>query len=96
MAVQGVLRLRTEVVVNSADDPIAISVPITGSLPPRSYVLDTGPEWALHFLQVRYRQAVCRKLTWAVNAGFELTSNSTVKLSICPWTDFPMVLVKHV
>ena len=55
---QGVLRLRTEVVVNSADDPIAISVPITGSLPPRSYVLDTGPEWALHFLQVRYYQAV--------------------------------------
>ena len=32
---------------------LCISVPITGSLPPRSYVLDTGPEWALHFLQVR-------------------------------------------
>ena len=35
--------LRTQVLADCLLPPIEIEVPITGELPPRKYILDTGP-----------------------------------------------------
>ena len=35
--------LKTQVLVDSLVPPVDIEVPITGELPPRKYILDTGP-----------------------------------------------------
>lgn len=43
MPARGKLTLKTQVLVDSAVPPVGIEVPITGELPARKYILDTGP-----------------------------------------------------
>ena len=76
---RGKLMLRTQVLADSSLPPLDLEVPITGELPPRKYILDTGPVRAA--VEKLGRQFECFALLHWMDASRVTTSQTS---QLCP------------